>query len=156
MLLIIVSFLVMISMASAGVAIYLYQKYKDTNTQSSTGLTDEVKDLTGKISKFIQLPNENPTIVTINDKSKLQDQPFFQKSVNGDKILIYEIARRLILYRPSTGKVIDIVPLVYTTPAIQNTNTVISTSTPSAIPLKLIESPTQQATSSGSAIDLTP
>ena len=53
---------------------------------------------------------------------EITDQEFFQKAMNGDKIIVYELARRIILYRPGTGKVIDIVPLAYNTPTPQPTD----------------------------------
>lgn len=51
---------------------------------------------------------EKPTLATITNKEKLGDQKFFQKAENGDKILIYPISKQAFLYRPSTGKLIEI------------------------------------------------
>ena len=69
----------------------------------------EAEDLVKKVSKFILLPQgEVPTIATVSDIDKLKDQPFFEKSQNGDKVLIYPTAKKAYLYRPSTDKLIDV------------------------------------------------
>jgi hypothetical protein len=50
--------------------------------------------------------NEIPSVATINDLSKLSDQTFFNGTAVGDKLLLYRSAKRAILFRPSTNKVI--------------------------------------------------
>lgn len=72
----------------------------------------EIEKWTGIIGKSIALPQgETPTIATVTNKNKLDDQPFFKQVENGDKILIYPRARQAILYRPSIGKVLDMTGL---------------------------------------------
>ena len=55
--------------------------------------------------------DETPDLAKVSNKEKLAGQPFFQKSQNGDVVLIYLKAKKAILYRPSTNRVIDMVPL---------------------------------------------
>ena len=72
----------------------------------------EKTELVVKTSQLIELPkNEEPTIATVKDVSKLQSQTFFKNAQNGDKVLIYTQAKRAILYRPSTDKVIESAPV---------------------------------------------
>jgi hypothetical protein len=88
-----------------GVAGYFYYQYSHT---SQVAEANEIKSLVEKLGKVISLPqNEAPTLATVTNKEKLDNQPFFQKAENGDKILIYSDASQAILYRPSTGKIID-------------------------------------------------
>lgn len=95
----------------AGTAYYFYNKYTHTQAilQNPTIATkEEIKSITSKLSKMIELPkDEEPTIATVLDKSKLKDQPFFKKAENGDKVIMYVKSLKAILYRPSTNKVID-------------------------------------------------
>lgn len=70
----------------------------------------EIEKWTGIVGKSVTLPQgETPTIATVTNKRKLDDQPFFKQVENGDKILIYSDARQAILYRPSLGKVLDMI-----------------------------------------------
>jgi hypothetical protein len=72
----------------------------------------DTEALIAKVGQLILLPtNENPTIATVADLSKLQGQPFFAQAQVGDKVLIYTNAKKAILYRPSTNKIIEIAPI---------------------------------------------
>ncbi|MBW7960194.1 hypothetical protein B6D29_02455 [Microgenomates bacterium UTCPR1] len=95
----------------AGTAYFFYNRYTKTQAilQNPTIATkEEIKDITTKLKKFVDLPtDEEPTIATVLDKSKLKDQPFFKRAENGDKVIIYAKALKAILYRPSTNRVVD-------------------------------------------------
>jgi hypothetical protein len=54
--------------------------------------------------------NEAPLLATVTDKSSLKT-PFLQEADNNDKILIYEKAKRVIIYRPSLDRIIDVGPV---------------------------------------------
>lgn len=69
----------------------------------------EVKKWAEIIGKNTELPHgETPTLATVTNKEKLGDQKFFQKAENGDKILIYPLAKQAYLFRPSLGKIIEV------------------------------------------------
>ncbi|HSW78826.1 MAG TPA: hypothetical protein VLF88_02310, partial [Candidatus Babeliales bacterium] len=72
----------------------------------------EQQQLVAKVSTLTVLPaGETPTVATVTDITKLKDQPFFANAQNGDKVLIYTKAKKAYLYRPSTGKIINIAPV---------------------------------------------
>lgn len=96
--------MVMGVMVLLGLLIFFYSKYQ---TYKNSGQA-EVKNLTGKISEFMILPEEIPTIATVTDKNKLEAQPFFKSAENGDKVLIFTTAAKAILYRPKIGKIIEV------------------------------------------------
>lgn len=72
----------------------------------------ETDKLVKQVGELIELPaDETPTVATVVDKERLKDQSFFAKAANGDRVLIYTQARRAILYRPSTDKIVEVAPI---------------------------------------------
>ena len=108
----IASLVVILVFAGAGYFGYRYMQAKKEITRLSNpteAARQEAQALTDKVSSIVQLPtNETPTIATVSDASKLQSQPFFANAQNGDKVLIFTQAKKAIMYRPSTNKVIEI------------------------------------------------
>lgn len=81
-----------------------------SNPQESA--REETRQLTAKVGRLVEIPsNETPTVATVDDVAKLKDQPFYTNAKTGDKVLIFNQARRAFLYRPSTDKVIEIAPI---------------------------------------------
>jgi len=69
----------------------------------------EIESLVNKIGKLMSLPEgEFPAVATVTDPEKLKDQTFFVNSKAGDKVLIYEISNKVILFRPSENKIIEV------------------------------------------------
>jgi len=78
----------------------------------TNNIVKDNNDLLIKISNIYQFPSEEePTIATVSDPSLLKDQSFFLKSEIGDKVLFFTKAKKAILYRPSTDKILDIVSI---------------------------------------------
>ena len=93
-------------------SVYFYQQYQALKKDSNVNAKVEADQLISQISKFMDLPtDEAPTIATVLDKSKLTDQVFFKNAENGDKLLAYTKAKKAILYRPSTNKIIEVAPI---------------------------------------------
>ena len=56
----------------------------------------------------MELPtDEEPTIATVSDLEKLKDQPFFKDAKEGDTVLIYDKAAKIILYDPVANKIVN-------------------------------------------------
>ncbi len=84
---------------------YIFLKYRDSSTAESA---ESIKVL---ISKHVVLPaDEEPAYATITDKNKLET-PFLKQAENGDKLLIYQNNQKIIIYRPSIDRIIDIGPV---------------------------------------------
>ncbi len=97
----------------AGGGYYLY-----TVKQKTTTPANEAQTLVEQIGKLLELPKgESPTVATVTDVNKLQNQQFFTRAQNGDKVLIYQQAKRAILYRPTSGKIIEVGPVALSTTA---------------------------------------
>ena len=81
-------------------------------TSQNQSLKDQDVKIISQVGKLIVLPdNEQPTVATVQDLSKLHDQPFFANARVGDKVLIYNISQKAILYRPSENKIIELAPI---------------------------------------------
>lgn len=99
--------LLVLAMVAAGLGGAAYVYY--TRWQAAK---EETAAIVSRIGKFMELPAEEPTIATVTDAAGLASQPFFTRSQNGDRILIYVKALKAILYRPATNRVIEVAPLV--------------------------------------------
>lgn len=109
------SILVLLLIGMGAATLYFYQKasvLKGDQTSSDTAVAEEVADLVARVGKLIILPEgETPTIATVNDPEKLKGQPFFAKAKIGDKVLLYQNARKAYLYDPVNNKVLEVAPI---------------------------------------------
>lgn len=104
--------IIIIIVGSLGISAYFYKQYEKIKKNPNIVAQEEVKSLATKVGQLMVLPtDEAPNIATVVDKEKLKDQPFFKNTLNGDKILIYTKAKKAILYRPSSHKIIEFAPL---------------------------------------------
>lgn len=93
---------------------YFYQKYQQIKNNPQAIAKEEIASVTDVIARFMDLPaDEEPTLATVTDQEVLKDQNFFKNAQNGDKVLIYTKAHKAILYRPSTGRVIEFASLTF-------------------------------------------
>ncbi|HZE87693.1 MAG TPA: LytR C-terminal domain-containing protein [Methylomirabilota bacterium] len=107
--------LVVVSILAVGVGIYFYLQYHNNQEilkNPTFAAQVEAQTLVGKVGQLMVLPaNEQPTIATVSDATKLKGQPFFAKAENGFKVLIYPKAKEAILYDPGTNKIVEVGPI---------------------------------------------
>ncbi len=110
--LIVIIVLLVLALVGGYLAYNFYSKYQDLKKNPGAATQEETKALTDAVGKLIELPkDETPTVATVLDKDKLKDQSFFKNAENGDKVLVFVNAKKAILYRASTNKVIDVAPV---------------------------------------------
>ncbi len=104
--------LLVIALAGAGCAYYFYNQFEQLK-QNPQALTDkENSTLVAKLGQLMVLPdNEQPTIATVSDPSKLKDQPFFAKAKTGDRVFIYTNAKKAILYDEEANRIVEVAPI---------------------------------------------
>lgn len=94
-----------------------YVKTQELLKNPTAKAIDETNSLLKKVRRHVLLPeNEMPTIATVSDKSKLADQPFFDRAEEGDKVLIYVKDGRAILFRPKLNRVVEMTSVSQNTP----------------------------------------
>ncbi|MBI2592088.1 hypothetical protein HYW36_01285 [Candidatus Saccharibacteria bacterium] len=97
--------------------LYFYSQNKNTEKklnelQQKAQNSDNVSVVVEQVGRLVLLPtDEQPTLATVSDLSKLQGQPFFASAAKGDKVLVYNKAKKAILYRPSLNKIVEMAPL---------------------------------------------
>jgi hypothetical protein len=102
---------------------YFYWQYSSKNNSPKS----ELEILMTKLSVAIDLPSESPTLASVKDKSKLPKDPFYAAAENGDKVLLFKTARKALLYRPSTGKVLQYITIGIANPVTNNVQAVSGT-----------------------------
>lgn len=116
--LIISIFVVCIVLLAAIPSVYFYRQNTLLKKEVAAVKTkqEDPKALIARVAKHILLPTgEDPTIMTVTDKEKLSGQTFFANAKNGDKVLVYEKAKKAFLYDPDADKVIEVGPVLSAT-----------------------------------------
>ncbi len=97
---------------AGGSAVYFYRQWSSLKNDPQKIAQEEVAALVAEIGGIMFLPEgEQPTLATVTDPSKLQDQAFFAKAKTGDKVLLYANAQKAILYDPRAKKIVEVAPL---------------------------------------------
>ncbi len=109
--------------AGVGGTAYYYKQYKKIKNNPQMVSQEETELIVSKVGNLMELPDENPSLATVQDVEKLKEQKFFEKAQNGDKLLIYSQAMKAILYRPETNKIIEVAPLALNQSETNNTLT---------------------------------
>lgn len=94
--------LVTLCIVGIGSGVFFYLQYSQVQAKAN-----QKQELTERISKLVELPNETSTLVTVADKSRLQNKQLAEKVSDGDVLMIFSQNRRLIIYRPDTNKIVD-------------------------------------------------
>jgi hypothetical protein len=99
-------------LVSVGLAVSFYFKAQNLQSKSQTVTAAEIQKIIAEAGKLIVLPkDEEPTVATVSNVEKLRDQLFFANAKNGDKVLIYTKAMKVILYDPVKKIIVEVAPL---------------------------------------------
>jgi len=74
---------------------------QETASQAARSMTEEVGNL-------MVLPDEEPTVATVTDVSRLAGQAFFARAKNGDRVLFFPKERLVVLYDPTAHKIVNV------------------------------------------------
>ncbi len=108
--------------------------FVNTNTGTDGGKLSpsQINSLISEVGDKMMIPmGETPTIATVTDVTKLENQPFFRNAQNGDKVMIFGSTNTAILYRPSIHKIVTVAPINAQTNPVASGNNPSPTGTPS-------------------------
>lgn len=109
-----------LGIAAFAPSVYFYQKSQTLEQKLSAPrlAADEVRDIVEKVSKLILLPQgETPKLATVTDLEKLKGQPFFANAKLGDRVLVYDGAKKAFLYDPKANIIVEVGPIALPTPS---------------------------------------
>lgn len=110
--------ILLLGIVAAIPSVYFYGQYAAMKKEVAAGKTkqEDPKVLVARVAKHILLPpGEDPTVMTVTDKEKLSGQLFFANAKNGDRVLVYEKAKKAFLYDPVADMVIEVGPVLSAT-----------------------------------------
>lgn len=97
-----VIFTAVVLLGAAGAFIYLRQP---SNTEAAN------RQLIAEVGKRVVVPSdETPAITTVVDETQVS-QEFLRGTKKGDKVLLYFQSGRAVVYRPSSGQVVNMGPI---------------------------------------------
>jgi len=111
-----IHFIILLLLLFGGIAFYFYDKYQKAENLLGESIVAENQKAIDEVASLVEVPPGTPRVTTIEDAGQFAGQEFFSRAQNGDKVLVYVQAQKAILYRPSTGKIIEIAPIIPTTP----------------------------------------
>lgn len=101
-----------ILLIAIGAALFFWFQINQLKKDPASVAQKQTQELVARVGKLIVLPeNETPTMATVSDPSKLQDQPFFLNAKKGFNVLIYSSAKKAILYDPFSNKIVEVAPI---------------------------------------------
>lgn len=85
--------------------------------------TKDIDALIADVGRLIILPSEEPTIASVVDPETLKREgpAFYAHAEVGDKALVYPVAKKAILYRPSVKKIVEVMSLTAQASPVQPT-----------------------------------
>lgn len=105
LLMIIAGVVVVIGLAVALISIFWNPSQNYNSEQLQQVVETETEQLTTNINDKMELPDETPIINTVTDKSQLTGE-LFKDAENGDKVLFYDNAGLIVIYREQTKEII--------------------------------------------------
>lgn len=88
--------------------VYLFWRYKESSNNTATAKQQKLVKELGQVAIY---PKEEPVITTVANASKLTNKSLAKEAKNGDTLFIFSKSKRIILYRPTEHKVVDMLTI---------------------------------------------
>jgi len=96
------------------VLFYSWSQLSDKERDAISIIQNENIDIINDVGEIMVLPSDEiPQIATLKDADiiKVKSQPFFINAKIGDKLIVYSVARKVILYSPELNKIVEVANL---------------------------------------------
>ncbi len=80
---------------------------------------EEARGVRDEVAQVMLLPEEEALVSEIEDAANVRTQAFFANVENGDKVLVFPEAAKIVLYRPSTKQVVNTGPIIDDTAPVE-------------------------------------
>lgn len=97
------------TIAIAVASIFFYKQYESLLETPELLQQQQAAATIQQLGEVFILPkDEQPSIATIVDVSKVIDQPFFSQAQNGDTVFLFSQDGRVVLFRPAEKKIVNV------------------------------------------------
>lgn len=105
---------VLLIFIAVGIAYFYYQQSASLKNDPERAGQAEMEAVVKKVSRLMELPaNEKPILATVSDLARLKEQAFFANAQLGDKLLLFTVSRKAILYSETADKIIEVAPISF-------------------------------------------
>jgi hypothetical protein len=95
--------------AILGTFIFLQQKRIN---DSGVAALEAAADTKAAVAKIMLLPEEEAIVSEIDNAASVRNQAFFAQVEDGDKVLVFATAAKIVIFRPSTKQIVNAGPIV--------------------------------------------
>lgn len=89
-----------------------YQEMQNSPEAQAAKADAEKKDILAELGKLMVLPEGDPVLFKVNDEETMKkQQAFFKDTKNDDVLLVFQESSKAIIYRPSTGVIVNVGPI---------------------------------------------
>lgn len=97
---------VLLGTIAASVVLFIkYREAVDTNPKNIEQRTIE------QVTKIVEVPGEKPSVLTVLSADKLTNKELAARAADGDRLLVYAENKRIVIFRPSSGKIVDMLTI---------------------------------------------
>src|SRR5262245_22767820 len=96
--------LTLLLLAAAASSAYFFHQYREAVADNPGA---QQRTITQKVGSLVITPKEQAQLATVKDASRLTSSALASRTQNGDILLVYGKSGRIIIYRPSLQKVVD-------------------------------------------------
>lgn len=102
-----IGLLILALVSTSALAVYFYRQGKMATKFPLASESLSERELLDRVASMVILPkDEQPLIRQVQNAQQYQDRPVLNQAQNGDIMVVYQQASRVIIYRPADQKLV--------------------------------------------------